>query len=446
MRYRDGVTTSSALSTSPGIFPTPQGAFDFLLSPARNPLNLLTKSFYRPMTRNGFVALAVCLSYLPYIRFVFTSERSPGLSALQGLPQIVLIVMTVAAMVIFSVKLQPRAIFALGAAMSMSLSQLIGLVNSPATQKNLIMPAIFPLLMGTGVFISALAAKTHPALRVKYIAIITKCVLGLMTFECLSRLLSSPFINTQLNLDKYGVATIDDDWFYKFKQSILYSDGNSVGIALLCLIAILLIYRRAFRDRHLILAYFLILATFSRASIIAAVVQYTIYRLWRWRRWIVGALAFTSPFILYRLILWYANTDSQVLLSVDGSFLTKLLILQRMTEIYSSLDTVQRFFGIGSGNTEYLAGMAAHNILVVLVLELGIIGSVLLAVYFWIFTRKSPSTVYLLIAPILVNGFSLFLTTVPFLYVTLAILTLEGTPGQLGSSAASKVDRNGVVR
>jgi hypothetical protein len=99
-----------------------------------------------------------------------------------------------------------------------------------------------------------------------------------------------------------------------------------------------------------------------------------------------------------------------------------------MTDIYRQADTVQRIFGIGVGNLFNLAGIYAHNIVATFVLELGIGGSFLFVAYVWILSRKCPASIYLLVLPVVINGFSLVSTIMPYFFVTLGLLAaLRGT-------------------
>jgi hypothetical protein len=93
-----------------------------------------------------------------------------------------------------------------------------------------------------------------------------------------------------------------------------------------------------------------------------------------------------------------------------------------MTDIYRRADAMQRLFGISVGNLFNLAGIFAHNILATFVLELGICGSLLVAIYVWILSRRCPSSIYLLILPIVINGFSLVSTTMPYFFAALGLL------------------------
>jgi hypothetical protein len=392
-----------------------------VLSHAKTPFTILSDALLLPITPARLVACLLCLAFIPFFRFSFTMQPSLGVSLLQGAPQVLLIALALL-FAAWRIRLNWSAILGFGTIILIAVSQACGLAHSPAAQKNFVMPATFVLLLPTGLIVSLLFTKVDVGARATLIARIAKCLLAIMSFECALRLVFSPFINAEENLNTYGLAVVRDDWFYRYKQSLLFGDSNSVGIALLCLIGIMLAFREQFRRRHLLFAYLLLLATFSRASIIAAVLQFLFYKFWRWRRWILGAIVVSSPFILLRLLSWYIDVGDQASEQIDLSFVSKLFILQNMIDIYSRADIVQRLFGIGSGNTEYLAGIAAHNILVAFVLELGFVGSIAFLIYMWLLGRGSPRAAFLLVLPLFVNGFSLFLTTIPYFYLTLGVL------------------------
>jgi hypothetical protein len=408
---------------------------DNLFAPENSPLRYVTDLVFRPINRDVLFSAIVCLAYVPFIKVSFSGEHSLWLSIVEGFPQILLTALILLFAATAQISFKFDEILALLAVFFIGLSQLAALLHSPADHKNFIMPAAFPFLLLTGPLIVSLSRRLGIQSRGEYVARVAKLVLVVMSIECAIRYLCSPFIHTAQNLTTYGVSVVDEGWFYRYKQSAIFGDANSTGIALLCLIAILLVFREHVGRRHLALAYILMFATFSRASIVAALFQYLIYKLWRWRRWIVWAIAICSPFVLYGLFVWYLNSGTDALHAADGSFVSKLFILQQMTNIYSQADVFQRLVGIGSGNTEYLAGMAAHNVIVVFVLELGFVGSALLVLYVWSLARRSPQAFFLLIVPMMINASSLFLTTMPYFYVTL---------GLLGSVTASRPWRSNV--
>jgi hypothetical protein len=389
--------------------------------PGRAPSSFALSLLVSPLNNDRVFAFLFCLSFVPFVRFNYTLASTVWDSLIQGIPQLLLIALSVL-FASFQLTFRSNAIMAFGAAICIAASQACGVVHSPASQKNFVTPATFALLLLLGPIFTSFSVKIDAPSRGEYIAQIGKIVLALLSLECVLRYAFSPYIRSQEIIDQYGITVIHEDWFYQYKQSLMFSDSNAVGIALLCLIAVMLVYRRHFRGRHLILAYCLVLATISRASIIAAVFQYAIYKFWRRRRLLVGGLIFSSPLIVYYLLRSYINGDPNLNSLADRSFLSKLYMLQSMIDIFQRADIAQHLFGIGSGNTQYLAGMAAHNIIVVFVLELGVVGSAALIAYVWFLARKSPVAFSLLIVPLVINGFSLFLTTSPFMYVTLGFL------------------------
>ena len=390
-------------------------------SALRPPLTGWLELLFLPLNAERQLGIILCLSFIPFLKFAFTDQPSIWLSLIQGAPQIALILFSylIAA---FYLSFEWQTLFAVFAIACIGISQLWGVANSPTGTKNFMMPVTFVLLMPIGIFARSLFSHLDPSRRGPFVARISKYILAIMSVELATRIAFSPFINVQENINSYGFAAVNDDWFYRYKQSIFFSDANSVGIALLCLSALLLTFRNEIPRRQLALTYVLILATFSRASIIAAALQLVIVVFWRRRRWIVALLAIVAPIVLIRLVSWYLEEGSQTTQSVDASFLSKLYILSSMIDIFGHAGLLQRLCGIGSGNMQYLTGIAAHDIIVAFIVELGLAGSCLFLFYIWMLARKSPSAIFILLIPLLVNGFSLFLTTIPYVYTTLGII------------------------
>jgi hypothetical protein len=157
--------------------------------------------------------------------------------------------------------------------------------------------------------------------------------------------------------------------------------------------------------------------------------------LWRWRVWAFFGLLAAQVIAIYQLFLSYTTQGSQAIHDMDGSLASKFFILSLMTETYRRADTAQRLFGIGVGNLFNLAGIFAHNIVATFVLELGISGSLLFAAYVWILSRKCPASIYLLILPLVINGFSLVSTSMPYFFVALGLLAALRRPARDGPRA-----------
>jgi hypothetical protein len=218
------------------------------------------------------------------------------------------------------------------------------------------------------------------------------------------------------------------DSFYLYKASLFFFDSNFAGIEILCLLAIMFAFREAIGRKKWLLAYLLLFATFSRASIAAGICQLLVYKLWRWRIWTLFGLLITQVIIIGHLFMSYTVQGSEAIHDIDGSLSSKFFILTLMTEIYRQADAAQRLFGIGVGNLFNMAGIFAHNIVATFVLELGFVGSLLFAAYVWILSRKSPAAIYLLVLPMVINGFSLVSTSMPYFFVALGLLAaLRGT-------------------
>jgi hypothetical protein len=225
----------------------------------------------------------------------------------------------------------------------------------------------------------------------------------------------------------FGVEHVDADALYRFKQSVFFSDSNSTGLALLCLIAAVLVFRQHTSKAQIFLAYALLIATLSRASIAAGFCQLIIYWFWRHRRWVLIAIAVCAPVLTFLLFTTYTSQGKESVASIDGSLASKFLVLQRMIGMYSDADALQRMVGIGVGNTQGMIGIAAHTLIATSALELGVVGSALICMYVWLLCRRSPKTFYLLVVPIVVNGFSLILPSMPFFYITLGALSVVKT-------------------
>lgn len=332
-----------------------------------------------------------------------------------NLSQIFLLILCAVALCCYLVRLEVDMFAALFMILLISLSQAIGIAHSPALQKNYLTPSLFltSLLIAPAMM---LLVRSYPlsCLR-RLVPRIINWVLIFLAIECISRFILSP------NMPATAETDISDS-FYLYKFSLFFVDSNFVGIEILCLLSVMFVFREEIGRKKWLLAYLLLLATLSRASIAAGICQLVIYKLWRWRVWAFLGLLAAYVSAIYQLLMSYTTRGPQAIHEVDGSLSTKLFILSLMTEIYRRADTAQRLFGIGVGNLYNMAGIFAHNIAATLVLELGISGSLLLAVYIWILSRKCPVSAYFLILPMVINGFSLVSTTMPYFFAALGLL------------------------
>ena len=349
-----------------------------------------------------------------------------------NLSQISLMLLCVIALCCYLVRVEVDIVAALFLMLVIGVSQAIGIAHSPSTDKNYLTPALFltSLLIAPAMM---LLARQYPLARLYCIMPrIINWVLVFLSVECVSRLIFSPYLPATAGTDV-------SDSFYLYKASLFFFDSNFVGIEILCFLAIMFVFKKEIGRKRWLLAYFLLFATLSRASIAAGICQLVIYKLWRWRVWAFFGLLAAQVIAIYQLFVSYAAQGSQAIHDMDGSLASKFFILSLMTETYRRADTAQRLFGIGVGNLFNLAGIFAHNIVATFVLELGIGGSLLFAVYVWILSRKCPASIYLLILPMVINGFSLVSTSMPYFFVALGLLS--ALRGSARDEVASPGDR-----
>jgi hypothetical protein len=338
-----------------------------------------------------------------------------------NLSQIFLLAFCTAALCCFLIRLEADILAALFLIILISVSQAIGIAHSPAGEKNYLTPFLFLTSLLIGPTMRLLARSYSPERLSRLMPRIIHWILVFLTIECVSRLIFSPLMPASVERDV-------TDSFYLYKASLFFFDSNFVGIEILCLLAIMFVFRKTIGRNIWLLVYLLLLATFSRAAIISGICQLVVFKLWRWRIWTLVGLLAAQGIVIVHLFTSYATQGSEAIHDIDGSLASKFFILSLMTDIYRQADAAQRIFGIGVGNLFNLAGIFAHNIVATFVLELGIGGSLLFAAYVWILSRKCPTSMYLLVLPIAINGFSLVSTTMPYFFAALGLLAaLRGT-------------------
>lgn len=332
-----------------------------------------------------------------------------------NLSQIFLLTLCVIAICCYVVRIEIDIFAAFFLILLIAVSQAIGIAHSPAAEKNYLTPALFLTSLLIAPAIMLLARQCTLARLHRLMPHIIHWVLIFLTIECVSRLILSPYLPATAGTDV-------SDTFYLYKASLFFFDSNFVGIEILCFLALMFAFRETIGPKRWLLAYFLLFATLSRASIAAGICQLVIYKLWRWRVWAFFGLLAAQVIAIYQLFVSYTTQGSQAIHDIDGSLASKFFILSLMTETYHRADTAQRLFGIGVGNLFSLAGIFAHNIVATFVLEMGLGGSLLFAVYVWILSRRCPASIYLLILPLVINGFSLVSTSMPYFFVALGLL------------------------
>jgi hypothetical protein len=348
-----------------------------------------------------------------------------------NLSQVILLLLCISVLCCPSTYFRSGVVFQLFLTFCIACSQAIAITHSPASEKNYLTPLMFIASLLIGPVALALARTWPPGILSSYLSRPLNIILVCLTLECVSRLIFSPGISP---------AVETSEQFYLYKTSLFYVDSNFVGIALICLIPVIFSHADLHRNKRLILAYVLLFATFSRASIVAGICQFLMYKFWRRRRWLLIGLTAVQAVIIGTLFVDFTTHGSGNTQAIDPSFSTKFYILDLMTQSYANADTVQRLFGIGAGNADNLIGIFAHNIIATFSIELGTVGSILVTAYVLTFARRCPEVFYLLIFPMVINGFSLVSTSMPYFFAALGLLgALHYSPRQ-----GTKQHRRGI--
>ncbi len=395
-----------------------------LAKPRPHPVSLALDTLNRPVNAKLIFAVIVLLSFVPLtLGFDYLNlQHNVAQRITQSSTQILLIGLSLLIFAIGYVKLSWNTGCAAVLCVCIAVLQILAVTHNQADPKNYVMPLAFPFFLLAGCVAYSLANRLDIQTRGKYVAKIVDALLVFFCLECVTRYAFSPFVRTALYAAYNDLPSGTVDWIYRYKMSVFFSDSNYTGLALLCLTAIMLSFRNSIRTRKVFLGYALIVATLSRAAILAAACQFLIYKLWRRRKFILATLVVTCPIAVFCLLRIYMSAGPEAFREIDPSLASKFLILQGMIGLFSNADIVQRLAGIGSGNTQGLLGIAAHDVIAVLALELGLLGSLLIAAYVWLLSKGSSRAVYLLLVPVLIAGFAAIDTSIPYFYIALGLL------------------------
>jgi hypothetical protein len=217
--------------------------------------------------------------------------------------------------------------------------------------------------------------------------------------------------------------------FYDYKSSFFFKDSNFTSFVILFFI----IFSVFLKDKGVwdlgkikfFILLFLLVMTFSRASIFAFIVSYFFVKSNnRFRTPIFIAFLAGYFYFSYLLVSNYISGESYV--DIDGSFNSKFYIISVAIDNYFYLPEINKIFGIGLNNFSYYAdGRFAHNILVTMVYEFGWIGSLSFLLFLiYAYKRIGKDIAYILV-PLLVAGFSLFSAYMPFFFVLIGCMYVE---------------------
>ncbi|MBJ9937545.1 hypothetical protein [Acinetobacter pittii] len=217
--------------------------------------------------------------------------------------------------------------------------------------------------------------------------------------------------------------------FYDYKASFFFSDSNFTSFVIL----FFLMFSMFLKDKGIwdlgkikfLILLFLLVMTFSRASIISFFISYIFSKSSSKFRTPVFIIFLAAYFYSsYLLVNKYIAGNSYV--DIDGSFNSKFYIISVAIDNYSLMPYYNKLFGIGLSNFTYYAdGRFAHNMLVTLVYEFGILGSLSFILFLFYAYKKIGKDFTYILVPLLVAGFSLFSAYMPFFFVLISCIYIE---------------------
>lgn len=208
----------------------------------------------------------------------------------------------------------------------------------------------------------------------------------------------------------------EDIFWYVYKtSSFMYPDSNSVGLFVSCLIAFVVgvppTEARRLR-KYLPPLLILVLGSLSRAAILAtcAVFLYQYSSGSRTRTVLFSVLALAAGLAT---LAWFAT---------DESFMSKLWIAGLVAIYASTTEWPLLLIGVGPGNAETALGVGAHLLPFTLLVEIGVLGTLLTAALWLFIWKRSGRHGTPLILALLVNGLSFTTFAIPWFYAMAAVL------------------------
>ncbi len=211
-----------------------------------------------------------------------------------------------------------------------------------------------------------------------------------------------------------------DKWFYLYKfNSLMFSDSNDTALVLIVLLFTLMSLPDKYFYFNKVKFYFfisgLLFFTFSRAAYLVTILGILKHKFDSFSpgtKLIIRILAFLS-------IIISASFIYTVLLS-DDSFAVRLDIISLVFDFQNNANLSTLLIGIGPGQSESALGIYTHIFYLTYIIELGILGLVMVLVFFFSYMHKYGSTI---LFPVLIVGLSFFLYLgTPFLFIPLALV------------------------
>ncbi len=234
--------------------------------------------------------------------------------------------------------------------------------------------------------------------------------------------ISNPIYDNVIRLSELGVGYI----IYKI-NSIMYIDSNFVGLQILsyfCSLLFILRYesksiKKSRIIKLLLMLYFiLILLTFSRAAIVGALFSIIVFY-----SQISKRIRLVS-FLIIPLFSFWGYLEISEAFANDVSFNSKFHLFDSFFIYLYHADIYQILLGVGLGNAIDVIGMGAHNLMLTLIIETGLIGfTCFMSVLIFLCFKLRMDSIYIVL-PFLIVSMSLSGTAIPYIMTLFYLLVL----------------------
>ena len=266
--------------------------------------------------------------------------------------------------------------------------------------------SVFNVLISVTYFIFTyvILSNDTPDKIVFYIKCLLKVSIALLLIEAIARfLLASP--------EAHGI------YMFKF-NSIMYQDSNYVAIFIMSLyfLAFYLNEKKYVKlTKYLIVLLILLIATFSRATILTTV---------------FFSILFTSKISRkHKLFIFlFGGIVGAIIVAKilgDESNEMRFYIINRAVDFYfNESSLLDKLFGIGFGRSQEYISFGPHLFIVMNLLESGIVGFIILIILWIKILLDSSFACKYIMFPFLISGFAMSPHLITYLYCGFAMIIL----------------------
>ncbi len=243
---------------------------------------------------------------------------------------------------------------------------------------------------------------------------------------------------TMSRLNDTDISTVNEDIrFYAFKiNSFIALDSNFVSIMTASITTFAFYMYRHIEKNFIFISSFywgviLTFLTLSRAVIACLIISGIVLYFWSLYKENISLLVKNlkiklSVFIFSSigiLILLIGLILGSIYFESDGSFLTKIELLQGTFNYIQKASLSKLFLGVGSINENIVKNLdsGAHNIISTYLLWYGLTGLILISTFWFLIFKETKTKAKIILLPIILSGFSL---TNPGCHIFYAVLSL----------------------